>query len=101
MITLRQMIMNALVLFGWALILPPMLGDRADIGAPVNEWDVLRKGFATAHDCDKFRANDQVIWQGSGSKPGVVNVYVPPVPPQQRAAARCVPDDDPRLGVRE
>ena len=71
------MIMNALVLFGWALILPPMLGDRADIGAPVNEWDVLRKGFATAHDRDEFRANDQVIWQGSGSKPGVVNVCVP------------------------
>jgi len=45
---------GALALLGWALIFPPMVRDRVDIGAPVNEWDVVREGFATIRDCEQF-----------------------------------------------
>lgn len=86
----------ALALVGWALIFPPMLGDQVDIGAPVNEWDVMNKGFATVRACEQFRTH-MVFW-------GVVNdprsVARWKVFPQRRAASRCIPDDDPRLKTK-
>jgi hypothetical protein len=56
----------ALALVGWALIFPPMAaemgtGTQVDIGAPLNEWEVVRKGFATVHDCEQFRAHGQIM----------------------------------------
>jgi hypothetical protein len=86
----------ALALVGWALFFPPIIGDRVDIGAPVNEWDVMNKGFATVHDCEQFRAH-MAFW-------GVVNdprsVALGQVFPERRAASRCIPDDDPRLKTK-
>ncbi len=57
---------TALALIGWALIFPPMAADigagsQVDIGAPLNEWEVVRKGFATAHECEQFRAHGRIM----------------------------------------
>jgi hypothetical protein len=69
--------------------------DRAV--APVNEWDVMPKGFASAHDCEQFRAQGKIM-----ENLNVPTDVAPMVFAQRRAASRCVPDDDPRLqGPRE
>jgi hypothetical protein len=86
----------ALALVGWALIFPPMAADigagtKVDIGAPVNEWEVVRKGFATAHDCEEFLAHGKIIAMAN-----LTSRVMSPTP-EQRAAGRCMPDDDPRL----
>jgi hypothetical protein len=93
---------TALALVGWALIFPPMAaemgaGSQVDIGAPLNEWEVLRKGFATAHECEQFRAHGQIdqyvnLTERNPKVEALVKAF-----PQRRAAGRCTPDDDPRL----
>ena len=45
------------VLLGWTLILPPLVRNQVDAGAPTSEWKVQRRGFATVHDCEEFRAH--------------------------------------------
>jgi hypothetical protein len=85
----------ALALVGWALIFLPMLGDRVDIGAPVNEWDVMGKGFASVHACEQFRTHGRIMQYGNLTDPR--SVALVKAFPQRRAASRCTPDDDPRL----
>jgi hypothetical protein len=123
---------TALALVGWALIFPPIhLYDcshgggpsglfgcqvQMDIGAPVNEWRVAQRGFATHQACDEFRAQEEIILRYSNLTeadrralerklklnrlmeaetdsgiPAEVSLA------EQRAAGRCMPDDDPRL----
>jgi len=67
-------------------------GTWVDSGAPVNEWDVMRKAFASAHDCEQFRTQGKII-----DNVNVPADMAPMVFAQRRAASRCVPDDDPRL----
>jgi hypothetical protein len=72
-----------------------MLGDQVDIGAPVNKWEVMGKGFATVHTCEQFRAHGRIIQYGNLADPGSVALLN--ASPQRSGASRCVPDDDPRL----
>ena len=80
----------AFALVGWALIYPPMhvcdsprnatppsttshipievdlmrngvMCAEMDIAAPVTEWEVVKRGFATAHDCEEFRTQVEII----------------------------------------
>ena len=96
----------ALALVGWALIFPPMLADQVDIGAPVNEWTVGARGFATVAECEKYRAHAHYECVG------YVNLTAPSPTEQAKMkaqaemkdcaqrrseASRCTPDDDPRL----
>jgi hypothetical protein len=90
----------AVALVGWALIFPPMAADigagtKVDIGAPVNEWEVVRKGFATARDCEQFRAHGQITNFYQVGDPRTTALVL--AAPERRAEGRCMPDDDPRL----
>jgi hypothetical protein len=87
----------AAVLVGWVLIFPPLVGDRVDIGAPINEWQVMGRGFASARECEQFRAhiNEYVNLTevlNDPEKAARVKTF-----PERRANSRCTPDDDPRL----
>jgi len=90
----------ALALVGWALIFPPMAADlgsgtKVDIGAPINEWEIVRKGFATVRVCEQFRAHGKMINFYQVGDPRTTALVQ--AAPQRSAAGRCVPDDDPRL----
>jgi hypothetical protein len=96
----------ALALVGWALISPPPTGDGPDLGAPVNEWLVIHRGFATVRQCEDYRDHVQ-IWFGYANL--TERTYSPPKrevekgsnsPPQFHEGWRCTPDDDPRLKGR-
>jgi hypothetical protein len=74
-----------------------MVGDQVDIGAPVNEWDVIAKGFATVHDCEQYQANARAYGNltevlGNPKELALMKAF-----PQRRAGGRCTPDDDQRL----
>jgi len=95
----------ALALVGWALIFPPLVGDRVDIGAPVNEWEIMGKGFATVRDCEQSRT--RVGWYGyanltdmSDPKTRAKEEADAKAFFQRRTASRCVPDDDLRLKTK-
>jgi hypothetical protein len=94
-----------LALVSWALIFPPMAaemgaGTQVDIVAPLNEWEVVRKGFATAQACEEFRAHGQIMGYANLTERNP-NVEAPVKAfPQRRAAGRCTPADDPRLKGR-
>ena len=87
-----------------------------DVGAPVDEWQVMRRGFANAHDCEQFRAQEEIILKYSNlteadrralEKKLKLNrlieaetdsgIAAEASSAERRAAGRCVPDDDPRL----
>jgi hypothetical protein len=90
----------AAALVGWVLIFPPLVGDRVDIGAPVNEWEVMGKGFATVRECEEFRAHVQGYANltevlNDPKKAAQVKAF-----PERRANSRCTPDDDPRLNSK-
>ncbi len=121
----------ALALVGWVLIFPPNLvydcPEKApegmgcvqlwiDIGAPINEWQVVQRGFGTAHDCEEFRAQEEIILKYSNlteadrralERKLKLNRLIEAetdsgIPAEassaeRRAAGRCMPDDDPRL----
>ncbi len=95
---------TALVLVGWALISPPMVdtgvGVQVDIGAPVSEWNIVGKGFATVRNCEQFRAQesrDRVRVCLNTTCTIMRDVPIPSPIAERRAVSRCTPDDDPRL----
>lgn len=91
----------ALALLGWALILPPMVGDQVDLGAPVNDWTVGARGFATEHECEQYRPQctffGYVNLSDDSAKSQLRIQAEMSDFAQRRDASRCTPDDDPRI----
>jgi hypothetical protein len=71
-----------------------MGNNGPDIGAPISEWLVMRRGFATVHKCEQYRDRAEGWF-------GIANLserrIVPEDPRAFRNQWRCTPDDDPRL----
>ena len=96
-----------LTLVGWALIFPPMIGDQVDIGAPVKEWTVGARGFATVAECEKYRAHAhyQCVGYVNLTQPYILDMRTKKeaqaemnaCAERRSAASRCTPDDDSRL----
>src|SRR5260370_40802216 len=91
----------ALALIGWALICPPPATEATgrawefDIGAPITEWAVMRRGFATVRECEEYRYHGTISL-------GIANLtarrlVTQNAPREFRNQCRCTPDDDPRL----
>jgi hypothetical protein len=82
-----------LALVGWALICPPSVENGPDIGAPITEWAVMRRGLAAVRECEQYRDHGKISI-GIATEDRLV---IQNAPLEFRGQCRCTPDDDPRL----
>jgi hypothetical protein len=108
----------ALTLVGWSLIVPPFQGlpspfeSRANLDAPLNEWQLLGGSWSSAKDCDqnakrtyelyleaKQKLNREEVDRLAkaagfiGIERNIFGLWME----QAYSHALCVPDNDPRL----